>query len=243
MSKKNQIKKILLCILSLLLLLPANLMPSATEVNSNIETYSEIKGEENFEKLIDDFKQNKLIPSNVTIYEEGNKIVIEQLLKKDTKNRSVDGEQFSTTVIETIALPKDDNQISTLDFVGTDGSDSSDSCKVTSTVYYDKVTYNNKSCVKMTKVTWSATCNSGVKIQKLVKRIGQSNLVSGNQVSESTDTTAATSKSGTIYPPSTWKPVLDIMSQYSSVVGVTLVFTLGRSSSSTWNYTYTNNIK
>lgn len=242
MNKKNQIKKILLCILSLLLLLPANLLPSA-EINSNIETYSEIKGDENFEKLINDFKQNKSIPNNVTIYEEGNKIVIEQLLKKDTKNRSVDEEQFSTTVIETIPVPNDDNQISPRDFVGTDGVDSSYSCKVTSTVYYDKVTYNNKSCVKMTKVTWSATCNSGVKIQKLIKRIGQSNLVTGNQVSESTDTTAATSKSGTIYPPSNWTPVLDIMSQYSSVVGVTLEFTLGRSSSSTWNYTYTNNIK
>lgn len=63
------------------------------------------------------------------------------------------------------------------------------------------------------------------KLKESIKDSGeieeQSNLTWGNQVTSDTYNTVFSSKSGTKYPPSSWKPVPYIINQYSSTVGVT----------------------
>ena len=211
--------------------------------NEIIEGYTEIKTQEELDMLVRNYKQKMYIPNNVTVTEEDNKVTIEQTLKRITKKSGEILEEKSQTVIEEVEIPIENNNVVTRDSQGTSGSDSSFGCKVYTTVYYDRLTYENKPSVKMTSIDWSVVCNSGVRVYNMVERIGQVGAVGGttNQISERTHIYTFTSKSGVIAAPYYWKPAI---AHSTSLVGITLEFQLGRDANGKkWFYSYTNNLR
>ena len=214
--------------------------------NEIVEGYTEIKTQEELDMLVRNYKQKMYIPNNVTVTEEDNKVTIEQTLKRITKKSGEILEEKSQTVIEEIEIPIESNNVATRDHQGASGSDSSLGCKVYTTVYYDRVTYNNVASVKMTSIDWSVVCNSGVRVYNMVKRVGQvgPGTIGINQIKEITYISTFTSKSGRFTPPYSWKPVPAYTGDKGSLVGITLEFQLGRDANGKkWSYLYTNNLR
>jgi hypothetical protein len=105
-----------------------------------IESYKEIKGDKELDKILEKFEANEEIPENITITKENSKVEIEQNLKKCNNNSGEILEQNSLTTIEDIQIPVENNGIMPLASQGDDGSDTSSGCKASSTIYYDKST-------------------------------------------------------------------------------------------------------
>lgn len=261
--RKN--RKLLSVMLSMALLLTLSPITASADDGSGgakvIEEYKVITEEKELNKIIDDFDLNKDIPDNIKITKENSKVKIEQELKKSIKKSGEIIEQNSMTVIEEIKIPLEangieplasnrieplvSNGIEPLASKGDDGSDPSASCKVSSTVYYDKVTYNGKASVKMTKTDWNVACNSGVRAYAFVTKLGQTGTFEArNQIVTTTHPVPFISKSGTETAPSNWVPVVAVFGNGGSTVGMTMNITLGRSASgSKWTYTFTNNLR
>lgn len=242
-------KKLLSVMLSMALLLTLSPITASADDGSAdakvIEEYKVITEEKELNKIIDDFDANKDIPSNIKITKENSKVKIEQKLKKSVKKSGEIIEQNSMTVVEEIKIPLEANGIDPLASQGDDGYDESAGCQVSSTVYYDKVTYNGKASVKMTKTDWNVSCNSGVKVYAFVTKLGQTGTFQQqNQIVTTTHPVPFSSKSGTAIPPSNWLPVIAIFNDGGSLVGMSMNITLGRSATgSKWNYIFSNNLK
>jgi hypothetical protein len=120
--------------------------------------------------------------------------------------------------------------------------DSTSSGYMYSTVYYDKVTYNSKDCVKISYATGGVNnLNSGVRVFGLDVRMGQVGSFAGANNQIKTQSFGSTT-TFTMYPDSTWIPVPAVFGVYGSAVGVNMTVTFGRSSTSTWTDSFSNNL-
>lgn len=172
-----------------------------------------------------------------------------QTLKKSKNKKGEIDEKVAVTTFSKIDIPSNDitpltNNITSLTLSSSKGDgkwDSSYSAYLYSTVYYTKLTYNNKSCAKMDYSTGGVSdLNSGVQVQSMLVRIGQVSAYWPSTTSQVKETYYY-GGTFTIYPNSNWIPVPDTFGLYGSILGCTMEVTLGRSSR-TWSETFTNNL-
>ncbi len=257
MKKDKKSLAIIISLSLLLALIPGNITKADTNGDMRlIESNNEIKGEKELNKILEKFELNQEIPKNITITEEDSNIKIEQNLKTYINDSGEIFEHNSSTTIMDIQIPVENNEnlplksstnneennlIMPLASQGDDGVDTSAGCKAYSTIYYDKVTYNGYNSIKVTSVTWSVSCNSGVKVYGFSTKLGQTGIGASNQILETYYATPFSSNSGTTYPNASWIPVRN---DGISVVGFNMNFTLGRSSTgSKWNYVFANTLR
>lgn len=120
--------------------------------------------------------------------------------------------------------------------------DTSSSAYIHSTVSYDRVVYQGKNCVKITKVTGGVSRFSyPIIISNITVTMGQVNSFAGvrNQV-RTVDFGSAVSY--TMYPSSSWVPVPSTFGSYGSLVGANTQIKFVRGNSK-WSDNFVNNLR
>lgn len=235
-------------ILSTLLLGVISLSSSSSFASSNIKdidsleyniTLFEDANKEDVETLFreakKDTKQNKGIKKD----KNGNEVYqIEKILGKYSNAK---GETLETREITNFHKIEDPLKVNTRSAVEDGEWDSSTSAYIYSRVEYNKVVYNNRDSVKISKVTGGVTnFSSPLRISKLKVTMGQSSAFP--IVNQSTTKDFGSTTSYTMYPNFNWVPVPANFGSYGSVVGANTQVNFVRGNSSWFDY-FVNNLR
>lgn len=119
-------------------------------------------------------------------------------------------------------------------------TDSSNSIRIYTTIYYDVLENDGREFDDLTKVTgyYNWTTSNGTTISKQNVRLGQTGWSIGSYVNQYKDY-GISSNNWTQYPVSSWEPVLAGSNEY---VGATYTVTLRGSDGQTWTVELSNNI-
>lgn len=137
--------------------------------------------------------------------------------------------------------------VATSDFTNVGGNsssrnetDSSNSLRIYTTIYYDVLEIDGREFNALTEVTgyYTWTASNGTIISNQTVRLGQTGWAIGGYVTQYQDY-GITSNNWTKYPASSWEPVL---AGNNDVVGATYTVTLRGSNGKTWIVELVNNI-